>query len=203
MANLIPNIMGEPVLNRNRNDEARPRNTAPRAARKHAAPRLDLGGNTRKRTRVSKEKRLENLRKKFKSANFQMTKPLDHVLEQLDAYMKRHMVDAEPLYLRQILRTLHGFMPAGDHKRIIRGTLQMFTRWKIEKIWQRVTKLMQILSEDLKIQTFETPKKIPITRIVSPLVALRECTRPTNRQVLEVTNEKILRLKMNNIVMEE
>jgi len=201
MNNIIPTIDGASTSNRNRDRDRVYPNSAPRAARKHAAPRIELGGARTGRKRISKEQRLQNVRQKFKDANFSLNKPLEHSLEQLDSYIKRHLVDVEPLYLRQLLRTLHGFMPAGDHKRIIRGTLQMFTRWDLSKIWQRITKLLEILSEDLKINTFEVQKKIPITRIVTPLIAIRECIKPANREMMAVANEKLIRIRANNVSM--
>ena len=202
---LITRVDGISVEGTNRANRNSP-NDAPRAARKHGAPmnepRMNLGGARPRKTRISKERRLLNLRQKFRDANFSLTKPLEHCLATLDAYIKRHLTDCEPLYLRQLLRTLHGLMPAGDHKRIIRGTLQMFTRWDISKIWQRVTKLMQIISEDLKINSFETQKKIPLQRIVTPLIALRECIKPLNREHVAIVNEKLIRIRSTNLTME-
>ena len=202
---LIPQVDGINIESRRRAATNSP-NNMPRAARKHGAPvnepRMNLGGGRPRKTRISKEQRQRNIRQKFKDSNFSLTKPLDHCLETLDAYIKRHLTDCEPIYLRQLLRTLHGLLPAGDHKRIIRGTLQMFTRWEISKIWQRVTKLMQIISEDLKINSFETPKKIPLQRIVTPLIALRECVKPANRELVAVVNEKLIRIRSTNLTME-
>jgi len=203
--NLIPRVDGISTSGSRRAATEFP-NNGPRAARKHGAPvnepRLNLGGARTKKTRITKEQRLRNIREKFKESNFSLTKPLEHCLETIDAYIKRHITDCEPLYLRQLLRTLHGLMPAGDHKRIIRGTLQMFTRWEISKIWQRVTKLMQIISEDLNINSFESTKKIPLQRIVTPLIALRECIKPANRDMVAIVNEKLIRIRATNLTME-
>ena len=44
-------------------------------------------------------------------------------LDILDGYMKKHLLDAEPIVLREVLRLVHKMLPAGPQKSKIRGTL--------------------------------------------------------------------------------
>lgn len=171
-----------------------------RAARKSAPQRTMVGAKV-KRTRISKTQREANVRRKFTTEDLQMTTPLYHCMETIDMYMKHHLCNAEPLYLRTLLRTLHQLLPSnkgGAHKRLIRGLLQFFTRWSIEKIWLKISELFEIISVDLGIETFETHKEFPIMRIVSPILVARTIAKMTNKTNLKIMNEKIQRLNPKN-----
>ena len=150
------------------------------------------------RTRVTKEQREANARKNFQLENLQMSTPLLHCIEQIDNYMKHHLVQAEPLYLRMELRNLHTLLPPGLDKKMVPGTLQYFTRWKIQRIWLRISTLLEIISKDLNIEAFETERDFDIIRIVDPILVTREITKTSNKVRIAITNAKIMRLNKNN-----
>ena len=170
-----------------------------RAAMKRGSlnERIQMGARVPK-TRITKEQREKNVREKFRTEELQMTTPLLHCLEQIDNYMKRHLVQPEPLYLRMELRNLHTLLPPGLHKKLVRGTLQYYTRWKIQRIWIRISTLLEIITKDLKINTLESEKVFDIVRIVDPLLVTRELTKSSNKIRLEITNAKIVRLNKKN-----
>ena len=74
------------------------------------------GVNAAERTRVE-------LQQLFERERLDLSGSVVQSLEILDGYLKRHLLDSEPVMLREILRLLHRMMPKGPQKSKIRGIL--------------------------------------------------------------------------------
>lgn len=82
------------------------------------------GVNAAERTRVE-------LQQLFERERLDLSGSVVQSLEILDSYLKRHLLDAEPVILREILRLLHRMMPKGPQKSKVRGILGKITTTEI------------------------------------------------------------------------
>ena len=75
------------------------------------------------KSKAKLEKAKQKLLIGFRGKLLDMSSSVLQSLEILDAYMKRHIMDAEPALFREILRMVHKVLPSGPQKTKIRGVL--------------------------------------------------------------------------------
>ena len=63
------------------------------------------------------------LNKLFREKGLPHANEVLQALEILDQYVKKHLLDGEPVFLREILRLVHKMLPKGPQKSKIRGIL--------------------------------------------------------------------------------
>ena len=75
----------------------------------------------------------------------QKTNQLFQVLQDVENFLKLHIVDACPLLLREKLRFLHRILSPGKSKSNIRGILTYYTRWTKVKILSKIIDVVGFL----------------------------------------------------------
>ena len=75
------------------------------------------------KSKAALEKSKKKLTLGFRGKLLDLSSSVLQSLEILDAYMKRHLLDAEPYMFREILRMVHKTLPIGPQKTKIRGVL--------------------------------------------------------------------------------
>lgn len=149
----------------------------------------------RRRIRGPARSESENLLLECQSKNYKLTDKAIHALEILEEYTKRHVVSVEPVVLREILRTAHRMLPPGPPKSKIRGILVFLTRSSIMVTWMKISRVLKVLGELNRVNTFSKPKEIPFDRIVDSTTLLQMSTNPRYEERIEIADAKIQRLK--------
>ena len=175
-----------------------------------AAPRSQAQGGAKKAKAAQSKKKDRSapgelnqqralLNRLFRTMEFDQSPLNMQSWELLDSYVKKHLLDAEPVLLRDILRLIHKNMPKSPQKTKIRGILSMFTRNSMAMTWIRISQVMQAISETEEIITFETPKVINMERIVDTKIVLREITKPDGLLRTGIQTEKLQRLTVKSV----
>ena len=157
-----------------------------------------------KTTKVAKAKRTKRVRlsdsEKLLAAlqadMFVLNSGTEQMLELLEEYTKRHLVDSEPYVLRELLRALLRVMPNGTAKSKIRGILGYFTRSPIMKTYMKLAKVMQTVAKTAHKTTFASEKIIPYDRIVDDTTILRLNGNPRYQERITIMDAKVERLKV-------
>ena len=72
----------------------------------------------------------------------------EQTLEDLTVFLLRYEINVDPELLRSKLRFIHQKISPGLIKKQIRGILNMFTRWGVEKILSDIFEIIQKADEN-------------------------------------------------------
>ena len=164
----------------------------PRAA-KRATKKATKVAKPRKRVRkTDSEKLFEGLQAEM----FVLNNGMEQMLEVLEEYTKRHLVDTEPYVLRELLRALLRVMPDGMAKSKVRGILGYFTRTPVMKTWMKLAKVIHTIAKTAHKTTFVTEKLVPYDRVVDDTTILKINGNPRYQERITIMDAKIERLKL-------
>ena len=93
-----------------------PRRAAQRRPKAKKAPASKQAPGELNKTRAQ-------LNKLFREKGLPHASEVLQALEMLDQYVKKHLLDGEPVLLREILRMVHKMLPKGPQKSKVRGIL--------------------------------------------------------------------------------
>ena len=117
------------------------------------------------------------------------------MLEILDEYVKRHLIDGEPMILRELIRMVHSSLPPGPQKSKARGILAYYTRTTAPMNWVKVAEFLDCVATSSNVQTFTSERVLEWDRVVASDLVLREVTRPDSLMRMQLQSAKLDRLK--------
>ena len=92
------------------------------------------------------------------------------IMQDLDTYIKLHVGDSTPAFLREKIRFLHRNLEPGKTKSTVRGILTFFSRWNMFKIWTKVVDVINFITTDmLGRENLTSTPFIIRDRIISPI----------------------------------
>ena len=177
------------------------------AGKKPAKKRAPKDAKTKIRDAMKVTGKLEEA---FASQELVLSGSEAQVLEILDQYLKKHLLEGEPYVLREILRLVHRTLPKGPQKSRVRGILckknantknvlinilGSLTRSPAELTWVKISQLLHSIARSQNIVSFESEKVIKMERVVDPTIVLREVTRPTGMELMRGQTAKLERLR--------
>ena len=91
-------------------------------------------------------------------------------MQDLDTYIKLHVGDSSPAFIREKLRFLHRNLEPSKTKSSVRGILTFLTRWDEFKIWAKIVDVINFISSEiLGKDNLQSKPYIIRDRIISPV----------------------------------